>query len=178
MKAVELIAKSLDESREYVAEAIVSLSQAELAWRPKPHSNSIAFLLWHLARVEDLWINRILLGGKELYETGGWYKKFSTSAQDSGFGYDVAKLNAWPVPALSLLKEYAAAVREKTLVYLKSLTALKLDEPRDFGWRKGTTGSALSHLVTEVSEHSGQIGYLRGIMKGIEPPPPPPKKLT
>jgi uncharacterized damage-inducible protein DinB len=176
MKVSDFIVKSLTESQEYVADAIKGLSQAELAWRPKPHSNSIAFLLWHVTRGEDLWINRILLGEKELYEAKGWYKKFGTPAQDSGFGYDVAKLDSWPVPGLSLLKEYAAAVREKTLIYLKSLTAAKLDEARDFGWRKGTTGSALSHLITEVAEHSGQIGYLRGIMKGIQPLPPPPSK--
>jgi uncharacterized damage-inducible protein DinB len=174
MKATDLVATSLEESTGYVAMAVKGLSQTELAWRPKPHSNCIAFLLWHLARVEDLWINRILLAGKELYETKGWYKKFGTPAADNGGGYDVAKLDAWPVPSLSLLKEYAGTVRESTLAYLKSLTATKLDEPRDFRWRKGTVGSALSHLITEVAEHSGQIGYLRGIMKGIEPMPPPP----
>lgn len=175
MKATDLIAMSLEESSGYVSEALKGLSPAELAWRPRPHSNSIAFLMWHLTRGEDLWINRILLGEKDIYESAGWYKKFGTPAQDTGFGYDVAKLDAWPVPALSLLKEYAAAVRAKTLAYLKSLTAVKLDEPRDFGWRKGTAGSALSHLVNELAEHSGQIGYLHGIMKGIQPLPPPPK---
>src|SRR4030042_1200613 len=171
MKVNEFIAKTLEESGGYVAEAIEGLSPGELAFRPRPHSNSIAFLLWHLARVEDLWINRILLAGKELYETEGWYKKFGTPAQDNGFGYDVAKLNAWPVPSLKLLTEYAVAVRVKTLAYLKSLTAVKLAEARDFGWSQGTTGSALSHLVTEVAEHSGQIGYIHGIMRGIEPAP-------
>jgi uncharacterized damage-inducible protein DinB len=176
MKAVDLIVISLEESSRYVSMAVKGLSQTELAWRPKPHSNCIAFLMWHVSRGEDLWINRILLGQKELYETGGWYKKFRTPPQDSGFGYDVTKLDAWPVPTLSLLMEYAGAVREKSLAYLKSLTAVKLDEARDFGWGKGTAGSALAHLITEVAEHSGQIGYLRGIMKGIEPPPPPPNK--
>jgi uncharacterized damage-inducible protein DinB len=176
MKATDLIAMSLGESSEYVAEAIKGLSRDELAFRPRPHSNCIAFLLWHLARVEDLWINRILLAGKELYETKGWYKKFGTPAADNGGGYDVAKLNAWPVPALSLLKEYAGAVRESTLAYLKTLTITKLDETRDFGWRKGTVGSALSHLITEVAEHSGQIGYIRGIQKGIQLWPPPLKR--
>jgi len=175
MKAIELIMQSLGENREYIENAIKGLSQEELAWRPKPHSNSIAFLLWHLARVEDLWINRILLGGKEVYEAAGWNKKFGTPAQDSGFGYDVAKLNSWPVPKLALLKEYAGVVREKTLAYLKSVNEKKLDEPKDFGWRKGTVGTALSHLISEIGEHSGQIGYLRGIMRGIENPPPPPK---
>jgi uncharacterized damage-inducible protein DinB len=177
MKANDLIAIALEESTEYVSRAVNDLSPKELAWRPKPHSNCIAFLMWHVARGEDLWINRILLGGKELYESDGWYKKFKTQPQDSGFGYDVARLDSWPVPALSLLKEYAAAVRAKTLVYLKSLTEAKMDEPRDFGWRKGTVGSALSHVVNELAEHGGQIGYIKGIMKGIEPlPPPPPKK--
>ncbi|OGO19684.1 MAG: hypothetical protein A2Z15_00105 [Chloroflexi bacterium RBG_16_50_11] len=172
MKAIELIMLSLEENSEYVSNAIKGLSRDELAWSPKPHSNSIAFLLWHLARVEDLWINRILLAGKEIYEADNWYKKFGTLAHDSGFGYDVKKLKAWHVPGLELIKKYAAAVRQKTIAYLKSLNEKALDEPRDFGWRKGTTGSALSHLITEVGEHSGQIGYIKGMMKGIEPPPP------
>jgi uncharacterized damage-inducible protein DinB len=178
MKAIDLIMKSLDENREYIENAIKGLSREELAWRPKPHSNSIAFLLWHLARVEDLWINRILLGEKEAYEAAGWYKKFGTPAQDSGFGYDVEKLKSWPVPKLALLKEYAGIVREKTLAYLKSVNEKKLDEPRDFGWSKGTVGTALAHLITEVGEHSGQIGYIKGIIKGIEPLPLPPPPKT
>jgi uncharacterized damage-inducible protein DinB len=178
MKAIELIVKSLDESRQYIADAIKGLSQDEITWRPKEHSNSIAFLLWHVARAEDLWINKILLGEMDVYEAGGWHKKFGTPAQDSGFGYDVEKLNSWPVPRLALLKEYAAVVREKTLVYLNSVNEKKLDEPKDFGWSKGTIGTALAHLITDLAEHSGQIGYIRGIMKGIEPPPLPPPAKT
>jgi len=176
MKATELIILSLKENEEYINDTIRKLSEDELAWRPKPHSNSIAFLMWHLARVEDLWINRLLKGGKELYEAEGWYRKFSTLAQDNGAFYDVVKLEAWPVPTLKLMKEYAAAVRQTTLSYLKTITEEQLDEPRDFGWMKGTAGWALSHLISEVGEHSGQIGYIKGIMKGIENPPFPPSK--
>ena len=176
MKVNDLIALSLEESTGYVSGALKGLSPAELAWRPKPHSNCIAFIMWHLTRGEDFWINGILLGEKQLYEADGWYKKFGTAPQDSGFGYDVAKLDAWPVPSLSLLQDYAAAVRAKTLAYLKTLKAADLDQPRDFRFRKGTTGWALSHVVNELAEHSGQIGYIRGVMKGIEPLPPPPKK--
>jgi len=174
LKAVDLIKMSLEENRDYIARAIKDLSPDELAWRPKPHSNNIAFLLWHLARVEDLWINRLILGGKSMYETDGWYKKFKTPAQDSGFGYDQAKLAAWPVPTPELLQSYTAAVREKTLAFLKTTDEKKLDEPKDFILNKATVGWALSHLISEIGEHSGQIGYLRGVMRGIEPPPPPP----
>jgi uncharacterized damage-inducible protein DinB len=177
MNVAEFIEQSLDENKGYVEMAIKGLTKDELAWRVKPHSNSIIFLMWHLARVEDLWINRILLAGKEIYETAGWHKKFGTPANDSGFGYDVKKLDAWPVPELELVRFYSNDIRARTLVYLKDLNEKKLDEPKDFGWRKGTAGSALSHLVSEVGEHTGQIGYIHGIIKGIEnPPPPPPKK--
>jgi uncharacterized damage-inducible protein DinB len=177
MKANEIVLKSLEENAGYVTDSIKGLTANELTWSPVPHSNTIIFLMWHLARVEDLWINRILKSGKELYESEGWYKKFDTPVEDNGFGYDVAKLKAWKPPDLKLLKKYTSAVRKTTVDYVKKLTEKQFDEPEDFGWRKGTTGSALTHLISEVGEHSGQIGYIRGIIKGIEPlPPPPPKK--
>jgi uncharacterized damage-inducible protein DinB len=171
MKAIELIMQSLEENDKYVEDALKYLKENDLKWSPEPHSNTIIFLLWHLGRVEDLWINRILKGGKDQYETEGWYKKFGTPAQDAGMGYDVAKLKAWPVPSLKLVNEYKAAVRKTAAAYINSLTEKQLDESKDFGWNKGTVGSALKHLICEVGEHSGQIGYIKGIMKGIEPPP-------
>jgi uncharacterized damage-inducible protein DinB len=177
MKATDMVLASLEESRGHVEGAIKGLTKDELAWSPKPHSNSIAFLMWHLARVEDTWINRLLQDGKEMYETDGWYKKFNTLAQDSGMGYDVAKLKAWPVPKLELLKEYADVIRKNTITYVKSLTEKQLAEEKDYHFFQNTVGWALTHLVTEVGEHSGQIGYIKGMMKGIEPMPlPPPAK--
>jgi uncharacterized damage-inducible protein DinB len=178
MKINDFILNSLSENKNYIDDAIKKLSADELAFRPKPHSNSIAFLMWHLARVEDMWINRVLRSTNEIYEADGWYKKFGLEPRDSGFGYDVKKLEAWPVPKLDLLQAYAAAVRTKTQEFLGVLNEKSLDEPKDFGWSKGTAGSALSHLVSEVGEHAGQIGYIKGIIKGIEPmpTPPPPKK--
>src|SRR3972149_11502996 len=106
MKTAEFVVLSLEENKGYIERAIKDLNEDELAWRVKPHSNSVIFLLGPLARVEDLWINRNLLGGKDIYETAGWFKKFGTAPQDSGFGYDVKKLDAWPVPSLALVQEY------------------------------------------------------------------------
>ncbi len=171
MKAIDLILQALEENEKYVQDALKYLKEDELTWRPEPHSNSIIFLMWHLARAEDYWINQALGGGKQRYETEGWYKKFGTVAQDSGNGYDVAKLKAWPVPPLQLVNEYRAAIRKTAVAYISSLTEKQLDEEKDFWWGKITVGSALKHLVCEVGEHSGQIGYIKGIIKGIEPPP-------
>ncbi|MHB8105030.1 MAG: DinB family protein [Dehalococcoidales bacterium] len=176
MKVTDLVLMSLEETKVYVEGALKGLTQEDLAWTPKPHSNSIAFLMWHLARVEDIWINRLIQGNQDCYEKDGWYKKFGTPAEDSGMGYDVAKLKAWPVPKLELLKEYAAAMRKNTISFVKSLSEKQLEEVKDYHFFKNTVGWALSHLVTEVGEHSGQIGYLKGMMKGIEIMPVPPKQ--
>ena len=103
MKITEFILKSLEENRGYIEDSIKNSVSRRTDFPAKTHSNSIIFLMWHLARIEDLWINRMLLGAKEIYEADGWYKKFGTAAQDNGFGYDLAKLAAWPAPKLALL---------------------------------------------------------------------------
>jgi uncharacterized damage-inducible protein DinB len=175
MKISDFIMKSLEESRRDIEESIKNLSEEELVFSPKAHSNSIIFLMWHLARVEDMWINRIIMGTKEIYESDGWYKKFRTVTQDNGIGFDQSKLAAWPAPKLALLQQYAAAVRAKTQDFLTSQDDKSLDELKDLGWTKGRVGSVLSHLVTEVAGHSGQIGYISGILKGLGPMGPPPK---
>ncbi len=172
MDLKEFIIASLTESREYVDRAVAGLTIDELAFRPERHSNSIIFLVWHLARVEDIWINRVLKDGEELYTTEKWYGKFGTAPQDMGFGFDADKLDEWPVPSLKLAKEYANAVRRTTLSYLEDLDLGKLDVKMPYREQGITVGGALAHLVTEIGEHSGQIGYLRGLQRGIEQVPP------
>jgi uncharacterized damage-inducible protein DinB len=171
MDLKQFIVSSMTENRDYVARAVEGLTLDELAFRPERHSNSIIFLLWHLARVEDIWINRVLKGGPELYQADGWYAKFGTAPQDMGYGFDADKLDEWPVPSLALAKAYADAVRPATLAYLKDLDLSKLDTKLLHHGNEMTVGGALAHLVTEIGEHSGQIGYLRGLQRGIEQAP-------
>ena len=171
MDLKEFIIASMNENRDYVARAVDGLTLDELAYRPERHSNSIIFLVWHLARVEDIWINRNLRDSEDLYVADRWYEKFGTAPQDVGFGFDVDKLDEWPVPSLKLAKSYADAVRQATLAYLKSLDLSSLDTTFLHFGNEMTVGGALAHLVTEIGEHSGQIGYLRGIQRGIEQAP-------
>ena len=37
-------------------EIIRELSEDDLYWQPGPESNSIGWIIWHMARVEDMWI--------------------------------------------------------------------------------------------------------------------------
>jgi len=166
MKAKELILRSLEENHEYMAKALDGLTQEEVAWCPAEESNSIAFILWHTMLVEDIFINRVIQGGKEIHETEGWQEKLGTPAKAHQFTRE--ELQAWPVPKLEVLKEYANSVQERTLTFLKSITAEKLDEVPLPDTSPNSTGVMLGHLCNEIARHVGQIAYLRGIQRGLD----------
>ena len=133
MDLKQFIIQSLGENTEYIMRAVKDLTPAELAYRPAPHSNSIAFLCWHVTRVEDLWIS-LLTGRKHLYETAGWYEKFGTKPDDFGFGYGVPELDAYKTPPSDIMMGYAMAVRQQTVDYLNGLDFSTLDTVKDFGY--------------------------------------------
>ncbi|HEY40593.1 MAG TPA: DinB family protein [Dehalococcoidia bacterium] len=165
MDAREMVIASLKQSRGYLNRALEGLTQEDVTWKPGEHCNSIAFILWHVARVEDYFFTRVLQRKTALYEADGWMEKLGTPP-DSGYGYTVEQLNSWPVPKLEDLRGYADAVRQSTLAYLEQLTPEKMlelvrpDRPPD------TIGQVLIRISTEIALHMGQIDYLRGLRSG------------
>ena len=58
MDLKNFISRAFDIQGKDLLEGVKDLTPEELAWRPAPHANSVGFLLWHMARVEDGWIQR------------------------------------------------------------------------------------------------------------------------
>ena len=169
MDVKQILMKSLEESQEYLTKALRELTEEDIAWTPKVGCNSIIFILWHLARVEDIWINRILRNSKEIYESEGWQEQLGTPVNESGFQYTAKQLQSWPVPKVEIVQRYASSVREKTIALLSSLDTAKLSEVARPGHKYDKVGSILSHLITEIALHVGQIDYLRGMLRGLQP---------
>ena len=167
MDAKEVIIRSLEQSQGYLTTALDGLTQEEAAWSPKDECNNIAFIFWHLVRTEDIFLNRIIQRMGELYETEGWQEKLGTPAKESGWQYTAEQLQAWPVPKLEVLREYAGSVREKTLAFLQSVPAEKLTEVVPYGNATESVGGVLSQCGTEIVLHTGQITYLRGVQRGL-----------
>ncbi len=167
MESKELLLKSLNESQGFINQSLDGLTKEELARAPGEGCNSIIFLYWHLARVEDLWINHVLRQSGEIYDEQGWQEKLGTPPEDTGFRYTPEQLESWCPPDMDTLRGYAAAVREKTLVYLETVTPASLSAEVSRGRFSGTVGTALAHLVTEIALHAGQMAYLHGMVKGM-----------
>ncbi len=173
MESKEILTKSLEESQRYLDQALEGLTPEEIAWASNDDCNSIAFILWHMTRAEDMWISRVILEEAEVHEAGGWDAKLGTPAKESGYGYTREQLRSWPVPELEPLREYAGAVRDKTNVLIEATTEEELS--REAGTSPltflNTVGAILAHVITEIALHVGQIAYLRGAQRGLEPPP-------
>jgi len=169
METTELILRSLEQSQEYLTKALDGLTQEEATWSPRAECNSIVFIFWHIARVEDFFVNRLFQREEELYEAEGWREKLGTPAKDNGYQYTAEQLQTWPAPKLEVLQEYANSVRQKTIDFLKHVTPEKLSEvvtrpnrPPD------SIGAILGRISTEIALHVGQIAYLRGVHRGLD----------
>jgi len=162
MDAREIIVASLNQSYGYIERALEGLTQEDIAWQPTSECNSIAFIMWHLAQVEDFYINRVIQRKPRIYDEGGWPEKLGTPPDESGYGYTVEQLNTWTAPKPELLRAYASAVHENTMSYLEQLTPERMLELARPERPPDTIGSVLSRIATEIALHAGQIDYIRG----------------
>lgn len=166
MDVKELLLRSLEQSQGYLTKALNGLTQEEANWIPSPECNSISFILWHMTRVEDFFVNRVIQRGKELYETQKWQDKLGTPAK--AYQYTREELQAWRAPKLEILREYASSVRQSTLGFLKSIPPERLTEVPRPDRSPDSIGVTLGHMSTEIALHVGQIAYLRGLQRGLD----------
>ena len=135
------------------------LDRAELAWRADAEANSIAWLVWHLTRVQDDHIER--RGGPRTGVGGqGWYDRFGLPFDKRPHGYghgpdDVAKVEA----VGGLLRGYHEAVFDRTSPSSRACT------PRTWtGWSTRrwdppvTLGVRLVSVAEDEFQHLGQVG--------------------
>jgi uncharacterized damage-inducible protein DinB len=167
MQLAEAMIKSLEQSQGYLSKALDGLTQEEAAWSPAAESNSMAFILWHVTRVEDFFVNRVIQRQVELYEAEGWREKLGTPAKITGFEYTLEQLRAWPVPKLEILRGYADSVRKSTLALLDSVAPERLSELARPDRSPDSIGDILCRITTEIALHVGQIAYIRGIQRGL-----------
>ena len=169
MDAGELLTRMLKANRSMVRKAFDGLSDEEVSKRPSADCNSMAWLLWHLCRVEDGFISS-LEGSKELWEEG-WAEKCGISEETEGMGYGhkSGDLETFRVGSVEALKEYFGETEKKAANYLASLTPEDLDRQVPAMMGDGTVPVAahIQIMVNEALVHGGQIAYLRGLHKGM-----------
>jgi hypothetical protein len=104
------------------------ITEEQLRHRPTPQHNSIVWLLWHLARCEDVAVNTVIRGGAEVLDRDRWLPKLGITSRHLGTGATLAEVDVISQSVnLAALRAYRAAVGRETQAWASTLDFALLD---------------------------------------------------
>ena len=169
-ESVELTTAVLTDSFERITQdlpgIVAGLEPEELLWRPDPDANSIAWLVWHLARVQDDHMAGI---GEvpQVWTSQGWEQRFALPYETSDIGWQQTseQVAEFDVADPELLVGYQSAAQDMTLQVLGNLDAAGYARIVDRRWDPPVTAAVrVVSVINDITQHLGQAGYLRGLV--------------
>jgi uncharacterized damage-inducible protein DinB len=163
--ANDLLVDAFGRIREIVHESVEGLDEDQLAFRPDADANSIAWLVWHLTRVQDDHIADVA-GAEQIWTVGGWVERFRLPFDVHAIGYgqssqEVGQVRATP----ELLSGYQDAVHLATVDYVRTLRDEDYGRVVDERWDPPVTLAVrLVSVVNDAAQHAGQAAYVRGLV--------------
>lgn len=115
MDAKQLFFERYRGFQEYPPLLLGGLTDRQLRRSPHPALNPIAWVLWHIARCEDVGVNRLLTDGSQVLDDDGWTTRLRVA--DRGIGTGMTKNQVARLCAdidLAQLRAYLAAVTHRT----------------------------------------------------------------
>ncbi|HEX8771650.1 MAG TPA: DUF664 domain-containing protein [Acidimicrobiales bacterium] len=146
--------------------AVEGVERHQLTEAPRPGANTIAWLVWHSARVQDSHVGE-LLEADQLWATGDWAGRFGLEPdpENTGYGHSTEQVMAVRPNGAEALLDYVHTVDERTRPMLGGLTAADLDRIVDRRWNPPVTmGVRLVSIADDCFEHLGQAAYVRGLL--------------
>ena len=167
MQAHDVLHEAIGRIPPLVRRTAEGLDGDELAHRPTPHANSVAWLLWHLSRVQDAHVAEIL-GEDQVWVGGTWPGAFGLPAdpRDTGYGHSPEQVAGVRPSGPEPIIGYHDAVSARTLAYLSSHAEGDLDRIVDRSYDPPVSvGVRLTSVVADSLQHVGQAAYLRGLIR-------------
>ncbi len=167
MTSSDLLADAFGRIRGIVHQVVGGLSPQQLAFRPDEQANSIAWLIWHLTRIED----DHLAGAaqtSQVWTADGWAERFRLPFDDTatGYGQHADAVAAVVVESGELLTEYHDAVYTGAIRYVQRLSDADLGRIVDERWDPPVTlGVRLISVISDGLQHAGQAAYVRGLLE-------------
>ena len=164
------------------------LTSTQIRYCPPQSHNSIAWLLWHMARCEDVAVNTVLRGVTEVLDREDWLARLGVSKRQIGTAETPADVRRFSEQVdVAALRAYRAAVGQETHAWMSNVDFAVLTsavtreevqravERETFGeqaewvieyWERGwTRGEFLSWLTTGHNYfHLGEAAMTRGLV--------------
>ena len=167
MESNDLLVEAYSHINRIVHQATDDLTQEQLAYRPEAGSNSIAWLVWHLTRIQDSHLRNVVQL-EEAWLTEEWSDRFGMSGSTGiGFGDGPDEVAAIKPPRAILLG-YHDRVAGRVLDYLPTADANELDRIVDTNYDPHVkAGIRLMSVVQDNTQHAGQARYIRGMIERL-----------
>ncbi len=166
MDVNDLLIELYDRIPPLAEQATDGLDADQLATPPADGANTVGWLVWHLARVQDHHVAE-LLDQDQLWVGGDWAGRFGLEpdAGNTGYGHDPDEVLAVRPDGPAALTEYLDAVQSRTTAYLRGLGPDDLDRVVDENWDPPVTlGVRLVSVADDSLQHVGQAAYVRGLL--------------
>ncbi|HEY3940897.1 MAG TPA: DinB family protein [Acidimicrobiales bacterium] len=166
MTSVDLLVDAFERIRDAVYPAVNGLSPHDLEFRPEPGTNSIAWLVWHLTRIQDDHV-AALAERPQVWLGDGWAERFALALEpsDTGYGHGPEQVAIVRATAEQLLG-YFDDVHDRTLGFVRTLSEPSLAAVVDRAWDPPVTMAVrLVSVVADDLQHAGQAAYARGMLE-------------
>jgi len=165
MTSAELLVDMFERIREDVHGAVRGLTPDQLALRIDADANSIAWLVWHLTRIQD---DHVAAAARveQVWTSAGWIERFGLPFEPwaTGYAHSSADVAAVTVDSGDVLLDYHDAVHAQTIRFVEGITNADLDRIVDESWDPPVTlGVRLVSVINDNTEHAGQAAFVRGI---------------
>jgi hypothetical protein len=148
-------------------DAVDGADLATLTNSPSPGANTIAWLVWHSARVQDHHVSE-LIDADQVWISDDWARGFGLDPDPSntGYGHSAADVVTVRPERPEVLLEYLDAVDRRTVSLLETVTPGELDRIVDRRWDPPVTlGVRLVSVADDCLQHLGQAAYVRGLLR-------------
>jgi hypothetical protein len=166
MTSAQLLADAFGRIQDVVHRVVGGLNQEQLAYRVDAEANSIAWLVWHLTRIQDDHIADAA-GSPQVWTSRDWAERFALpfSVADTGYGHEAGEVAAVRVESPDLLAGYHDDVYDRTVDYVGALTDDDLGRIVDRAWDPPVTlGVRLVSVISDNLQHAGQAAFVRGVI--------------
>ncbi|MBG6225452.1 hypothetical protein IWX63_002024 [Arthrobacter sp. CAN_A2] len=166
MTSVEVLTEAFGRLPDLVRGAVRGLDAGQLGLRPGGSANSIAWLVWHLTRVEDSHFAEAF-GHDQVWLADGFADRWDLALDrgDTGYGHSGEQVDAVRVASAQHLLDYFDAVHQLSRSLVADLAEEDLHRVVDERWDPPVTLLVrLVSVLDDAVQHAGQAAYARGMI--------------
>ena len=164
--STSLLTDGFERISELVHTTVEGLTPEQLSTQIKPEANTIAWLVWHLTRIQDSHLSEVR-GAEQVWTADGWCERFGLPFDPEATGYGQSSYEVASVQGVDSgqLSGYFDAVHERTLGFVAGAADVDLEQVVDTRWDPPVTLAArLVSVIADDLQHAGQAAFIRGLL--------------